>query len=360
MEEFEYTQTSEMSFGELFEMDDGPKVVDFNFGDDDQTEPCEHESQCGDWEEAEYEGAVVFKSRNPKFFNDDSKRNFENSVQQILNDVVKVGKELMLEPWERDQCIDTFKKLQFLPENQQNSALNKVRKISLFITGNITERFTYTLKQHLINLLRADLLCKPLRLSRNKEQWSGAGRFAKFKMDYNEFFVIDDILCILGIAEQHVPDDGWKEEQNIETRIWLTSYGKSLLADSGKSIVNYLERAENFKEVILNESIEIKVKDKKTGKMKKEKVSVPVAYDKRIDHVSRRISRVKRFNRFYEDHRLMVRCADIELTAKEINKLLIHHLDGKIQIRRLVYSLPNNTYNTPLLNANIIEVINTS
>lgn len=301
---------------------------------------------------------MVFKKRKPTFLSREAEQYFNDQFQRILCDVVKVGKVLTLEPWERDQCVDTFEKLHVLPKNQQESALNKVRKIPVFRTGNITERFTNTLDQKLINLLRADLLGKPLRLSRDKEQWYGAGRFAKSGMDYDEFFGIDDILCILGIAKQHVPVDGWKEEQNLETRIWLTDHGKSLLADCHKDIVNYLECNNNFKEVILNKSIEIKVKDKETGKMKKKKVSVPVPYDNKIDHVSRTIGRVKRFNRIYEEHRLTVRCSDIELAVKEINKLLIHHIDGKIQIRRLVYSLPNSTYNIPLLNTNIIEVIN--
>lgn len=301
---------------------------------------------------------MVFKKRNPRFSSKGAEQNYKDQLQRILCDVVKVGKVLMLEPWEREQHIDTLEMLHVLPINQQESALKKVGKIPVFKTSKVTERFTNTLNQKLINLLRADLLGKPLRLSRNKDQWSGSGRFAKSGMDYDEFFGIDDILCILGITKQNIPDDGWKEDQCIETRIWLTDYGKSIFSDRSKHIVNYTECDDDFKEVILNKSMEIKVKDKKTGKMKKKKVSVPVPYNKRIDHVSLKIGSVKRNNRIYEDHQLTVRCADIELTVDEINKLLIHHLDGKVQIRSLEYILPICTSNILLLNTNIIEVIN--
>lgn len=293
----------------------------------------------------------------PKFLNDESKKNFESRFEQILNEIVRVGAELTLDPWESDKHIDTLKKLRILPQNQQKSALKKVDKITVFKTGKITERFASTLKQKLINLLYADLVGKPLREARDTTQWSGMGRCAKLNMDYKEFFVIDDILCVLGIAEQHIPDDGWKDEETLQTRIWLTDYGKSLFDDSHKGIINYLESNEDFKEVIMTKPVQKKVKDKKTGRVKLENASVPFDY-KKTDHVSRKIKRVKSINRIYENQRLTIRCSDKLLTTNEVNKLLIQHLDGKIQIRNLVYSLPKCTSNEYLLNANVIDVIN--
>lgn len=150
----------------------------------------------------------MFKKRKPRFSRDESRQRFEDQSRQILNEVVRVGKQLLLESWEREQGIDYQEKLNNLPKNQQNSLLNKVQKIAVFKTGKISNRFTATLEQKLINLLRADLVGKPLRLSRNNNQWSGSGRFARLGMDYNESFAIDDILCFLGIAEQHIPEDG--------------------------------------------------------------------------------------------------------------------------------------------------------
>lgn len=271
-----------------------------------------------------------------------------------------VGRWFALEPWERDQNVDYLEKLSNLPQKQKDSLLNKVKKIAFFKTGKITDRFSDTLYQKLINLLRADLVGNPLRLSRNKKQWSGSGRFAKLRMNYDEFFAMDDILCLLGITEQHITDDGWKKDQNLETRIWLTDYGRNLFADSGRCIVNYPESYDNFQEIILNKTVEIKVEDKKTGRLKKENASVPVPYDRRIDHISRMIGRVKRINKIYNKHRLTVRCADIEMSIKEVNKLLIQHIDGKIQIRRLVYTLPYYTSSSSQLNTKAIDVINTN
>lgn len=146
----------------------------------------------------------------------------------------------------------------------------------------------------------------------------------------------------------------------LETRIWLTDYGKSLFAESGKDIVNYLEHEDNFQEVILNKTKKVKVKDNKTGKWKTVSVSVPVLYDRRIDHISRKISRVKRINKIYSKHRLTVRFADVEMSIKEFNKLLIQHIDGKIKINRLVYTLPYSTSSSYQLNTKLIDIINTN
>ena len=158
-------------------------------------------------------------------------------------------------------------------------------------------------------------------------------------------------------CEQNIPVDGWKDEEILETRIWLTNYGKSLFADCHKSIVNYLESSTSFKEVVMIKPIKKMVKNKKTGEKRLENFSIPVDYYI-SDYVSRIINRVKRINRINKKNRLTVRCKDIELTYNEINKLLTQHIDGKIKICRLVYSLSNSNSNASLLNANVIDVIN--
>ena len=76
------------------------------FCDDDYDDAIFTDEICKDYDEKEYENAVVFKKRELTFSGEAAEEDFNKNLQILLTEVVEVGKAICHDPWEGDGKSD--------------------------------------------------------------------------------------------------------------------------------------------------------------------------------------------------------------------------------------------------------------
>lgn len=167
------------------------------------------------------------------------------------------------------------------------------------------------------------------------------------EFNYYETIFIADILCLLGLTEQFIPEDGWKKDGTVlQSRIWLTDVGKQLFITN--KIRKFIVESQHKQLIIKNRTEKRKILDEH-GKFRNESVCVPVNY-KLTEHVIRKIRFVERVNEALNMNHVVVQCdSPIELKIDTVNNLLLSNIKNEIDLEYIDFSTHNNIDKSKLL-----------